>query len=90
MLQDKSQMDKGNADIEQLEKITHELRMSIIDMIYTAGSGHCGGSLSICEILSVLYHAELNVDADNPNHPDRDRVVLSKGHAAPALYAILQ
>ncbi len=75
--------------MEQLAKIAHELRLTLIDMVYKAGSGHCGGSLSICEILSVLYYTELNIDAANPKDPNRDRFVLSKGHAAPALYAIL-
>jgi len=77
------------SDMEQLAKIAHELRLTLIDMVYKAGSGHCGGSLSICEILSVLYYTELNIDAANPKDPNRDRFVLSKGHAAPALYAVL-
>ena len=58
-------------------------------MVYIAGSGHCGGSLSIAEILITLYRCVLRVNPARPQWPDRDRFVLSKGHAAPALYAIL-
>ncbi len=76
-------------DIQQLKRIANQLRIIIIDMIYKAGSGHPGGSLSICEIISVLYYAELKVDPKNPYDPDRDRFILSKGHGAPALYAVL-
>ncbi|HEO70123.1 MAG TPA: transketolase [Candidatus Hydrogenedentes bacterium] len=82
-------MDSNNPDVKELEAIARELRVNIVDMIYTAGSGHAGGSLSICEILSVLYYAELNVDPANPRDPERDRCILSKGHGAPALYAVL-
>lgn len=66
-----------------------ELRLKIIDSIYRAHSGHPGGSLSIAEILTYLYHFRMNVDALNPSMPERDRFVLSKGHCAPALYATL-
>jgi len=76
-------------DIRGLEQKAHELRITIVEMIHEAGSGHVGGSLSICEILSVLYFSELNVDPRNPRDPQRDRFILSKGHAAPALYAVL-
>ena len=76
-------------DVKELEAIAQELRVTIVDMIHKAGSGHAGGSLSMCEILSVLYYAELKVDPKNPRDPRRDRFILSKGHAAPALYAIL-
>jgi transketolase len=76
-------------DVKELESIAHELRVTIVDMIHKAGSGHVGGSLSMCEILSVLYYAELNVDPKNPRDPRRDRFILSKGHGAPALYAVL-
>ncbi|UCE07933.1 MAG: transketolase [bacterium] len=78
-----------NPDIEQLRKIAQELRITIIDMIYKAGSGHPGGSLSICELLAVLYYSELNIYPSDPKHPDRDRFILSKGHGAPTLYAVL-
>ena len=79
----------ARSEIRRLEKIAHELRLTIIEMIYKAGSGHPGGSLSICEILSVLYYFELSVYPSDPNNPSRDRFILSKGHAAPALYAVL-
>ena len=58
-------------------------------MCHQAGSGHLGGSLSLCEILTVLYYRVLNIDPDIPKDPDRDRMILSKGHGAPALYAVL-
>ncbi len=76
-------------NVKELEDIAHELRVTIVEMIHEAGSGHAGGSLSMCEILSVLYYAELHVDPKNPRDPKRDRLILSKGHGAPALYAIL-
>ena len=66
-----------------------KVRMGVIEGTYNAKAGHPGGSLSIADILSYLYNAELRVDPTNPEKPDRDRLVLSKGHAAPALYAAL-
>ncbi len=74
---------------DYLMNIANKIRIHIIKMIATAGSGHPGGSLSIAEILSYLYFKEMSVFPDNPHNPDRDRFVLSKGHAAPALYAAL-
>lgn len=65
------------------------LRQRILDMIHAAGSGHCGGSLSAVEILWTLYRHVLRVRPEDPNWEDRDRFILSKGHAAPALYAVL-
>jgi transketolase len=65
------------------------MRKEIIKMITKANSGHPGGSLSITDVMALLYCVEMNVSADNPQNPDRDRLVLSKGHAAPALYAAL-
>ena len=65
------------------------LRRTIIDMIHTAGSGHSGGSLSCVEILWTLYNGVLRYRPDDPAWGDRDRFILSKGHAAPALYAVL-
>ena len=73
----------------QLDIIANKLRNDIIDMVYNAGSGHSGGSLSCADILTILYMSVLNVDPDNPEDKNRDRFVLSKGHAAPALYAVL-
>ena len=75
--------------IEDLQKKAKILRKYIIEMIYRAKSGHPGGSLSIADILAVLYWKEMNVDSKNPKMENRDRLVLSKGHAAPALYAAL-
>ncbi len=70
------------------EKAT-EIRKQILKMLNKAGSGHTGGSLSLGEIMSVLYFHYLSVDPKNPGDEKRDRLVLSKGHAAPAIYAAL-
>lgn len=83
---------KGMEDREvrvELEKIAKEIRWDIVRMIGLAGSGHPGGSLSCVELLACLYFYKMKHDPENPNWPDRDRFVLSKGHAAPALYAVL-
>ena len=80
---------KKEYTVEELSAIATRIRMDVIQSIYTAGSGHPGGSLSIADILSVLYFREMDIDPDNPAAEDRDRFVLSKGHAAPALYAAL-
>ena len=75
--------------MEELEKKAKEIRKGIIEEVYQAQSGHPGGSLSITDILTVLYFKEMNIDPKNPNWEDRDRFVLSKGHCSPALYATL-
>ncbi len=75
--------------IRNLEKTARNVRSSIIRIIAKAGSGHPGGSLSVADILTALYFTRLNHRPKEPLWPDRDRVVLSKGHAAPALYSIL-
>ncbi len=72
-----------------LKNIANSIRRKIIEMVYSAKSGHPGGSLSIADILAVLYFKEMNVDPLDPKNPDRDRLVLSKGHASPGLYAAL-
>lgn len=72
-----------------LEQTACRIRMGIIEGVHSAKSGHPGGSLSCTDILTYLYFKEMNIDPDNPHKPDRDRFVLSKGHAAPALYATL-
>ena len=72
-----------------LKNIATSIRRKIIEMVYSAKSGHPGGSLSIADILAVLYFKELNIDPLDPSNPDRDRLVLSKGHASPGLYAAL-
>jgi transketolase len=77
------------ADFKLLEKIANELRVSVIRQLYYAGSGHPGGSLSAADIVATLYFSEMNVDPRRPGMKDRDRFVLSKGHAAPLLYAAL-
>ena len=75
--------------ISELEDIARKLRRHIITMIFTAGSGHPGGSLSAADIVTALYFDIMKHDPANPHWPDRDRFVLSKGHAAPVLYAAL-
>jgi transketolase len=72
-----------------LQQLAGELRKQVVDMIYHAGSGHCGGSLSAVEILTVLYFDKMNVNPKLPQWEDRDRFIASKGHCAPALYAAL-
>ena len=76
-------------DNKELENKAKEIRKGIVEEIYNAKSGHPGGALSIAEILSVLYFDEMNIDEKNPNWEDRDRLILSKGHASSALYAAL-
>ncbi len=73
----------------RLEEIAKRIRISVIEETYAAGSGHPGGSLSIADLLSYLYFAEMRIDPADPCKADRDRFVLSKGHTAPALYAAL-
>ena len=77
------------AEKKQLEITACKIRMGIIEGVHSAKSGHPGGSLSIAEILTYLYFKAMNIDPENPKKADRDRFVLSKGHAAPALYSAL-
>ena len=72
-----------------LKEIARKIRINILKEVYYAKSGHPGGSLSIADILAVLYFKEMNIDPKNPKDENRDRLVLSKGHCAPALYATL-
>ena len=74
---------------KQLEITACKVRMGIIEGVHSAKSGHPGGSLSCADILTYLYFKQMNIDPKNPKMPDRDRFVLSKGHAAPALYSVL-
>ncbi|MDD6098359.1 MAG: transketolase [Oscillospiraceae bacterium] len=74
---------------KNLQKTACKVRMGVIEGTFNAKSGHPGGSLSIADILTYLYFAKMNVDPENPEMKDRDRLVLSKGHTAPALYAVL-
>ena len=75
--------------ITELKRIATNIRMSVIEAVAAAGSGHPGGSLSIADIMAYLYFQEMNVDPANPKDPDRDRFVMSKGHCSPGLYATL-
>ena len=76
-------------DHKGLKEIARNIRKDIVSMIHTSKSGHPGGSLSAVEILTALYFDEMNIDPNNCKMEDRDRFVLSKGHAAPVLYATL-
>lgn len=73
----------------ELKKVAQQARINIVDMLAAAGSGHPGGSLSMTDILTVLYFEKMNIRPEEPKWADRDRFVLSKGHAAPGLYAVL-
>ncbi len=75
--------------IEDLEKTAVEVRTNIINMIHEAQAGHPGGSLSAADYMTALYFRVMNVDPKNPDWPDRDRFILSKGHACPVWYAVL-
>ena len=72
-----------------LEEIANKIRINTVKEVYYAKSGHPGGSLSIADILAVLYFKEMKIDPKNPKDENRDRFVLSKGHCSPALYATL-
>lgn len=74
---------------EALREMCRRFRIEALKAIYGAQSGHPGGSLSVCEILTLLYQQRMNVSAEDPNAPDRDRLILSKGHACPMLYVNL-
>ena len=74
---------------KQLEITACKVRLGILEGVFNAKSGHPGGSLSIADLLTYLYFAKMNVYPDKPEEPERDRLVLSKGHTAPALYGVL-
>lgn len=76
-------------DVNELQKYANKIRQVVIKAVYSAKSGHPGGSLSIAEILAVLYFNQMNIDERNPKAKERDRLVLSKGHTSPALYSAL-
>lgn len=76
-------------DVDKLAKIANEIRIGIVKEVYYGKSGHPGGSLSCADILTVLYFNQMNINPEQPNSPSRDRFVLSKGHASPALYSTL-
>ena len=75
--------------LTELKKTAADVRLGIIEAVHSAKSGHPGGSLSIADALTYLYFAEMNIDPKNPKWEKRDRLVLSKGHTAPALYSVL-
>lgn len=79
-----------NAELKQkLEQMCHQFRIDVLTTLHAKQTGHPGGSLSVCEILTTLYFTQMNVDPKDPHKADRDRLVLCKGHAAPMLYRVL-
>ena len=79
-----------NAELKQkLEQMCHQFRIDVLTTLHAKQTGHPGGSLSVCEILTTLYFTQMNVDPKDPQKADRDRLVLCKGHAAPMLYRVL-
>ncbi len=78
-----------NEKLNSLVKTAAQIRLDILEEVHAAASGHPGGSLSIADIITYLYFVEMNVDPADPKWADRDRLVLSKGHTAPVLYAAL-
>lgn len=80
-------MDKKR--ITELSIIANKVRKNALTAVYSASSGHPGGSLSVADLLTLLYFEVMNIDPKDPQNPDRDRFVLSKGHCAPALYGTL-
>ena len=78
-----------SAKLTELSEIARTVRQDVIRMTYLAGGGHPGGSLSVTDLLVALVFQEMRLDPAQPNWPDRDRLVLSKGHAAPAYYAVM-
>jgi len=88
-LESTPQGNRFNLPTAELKEIAKKLRRHVITMIATAGSGHPGGSLSAADIITALYFKILCHNPENPQWPDRDRFILSKGHAAPILYAAL-
>lgn len=78
-----------NQDVRRLEKKALDIRHDVLNMIYKAKAGHPGGSLSAVEVITTLFFHVMNIDPGNPDWPERDRFVLSKGHACPTLYAAL-
>ncbi|MBO5415482.1 MAG: transketolase [Clostridia bacterium] len=77
------------AKLNSLKKTAAQIRLDILEEVHSASSGHPGGSLSVADIITYLYFEEMNIDPKNPKMENRDRLVLSKGHTAPALYAAL-
>ena len=76
-------------EIERIKKFALQIRIGAVEQFKARGFGHIGGSLSIADVLAVLYGSVMNVDPANPSKPDRDKLICSKGHAGPAVYATL-
>ena len=76
-------------EIKELEKISYELRLLVIDMLAESKSGHTAGSLGMADIFAALYFKYLNINPQNPYELNRDRLILSNGHICPILYASL-
>jgi len=79
----------GEAEVREISRIAQQLRLDALEMVYGAQSGHLGGPLSAAEIVASLLFRHLRIDPEQPRRPDRDRFILSKGHASPLLYAAL-
>jgi len=83
-------VEDGGQSVASLENTAKQCRRSIVDMIHKAGAGHPGGSLSAIDLIVGLYGTQMKIDSSNPSSPNRDRFIMSKGHASPAVYAILK
>ena len=79
----------NQAEADRLNHLCRQFRKDLIEVLHERQTGHPGGSLSVCEILTVLLFEEMRIDPDHPDRIDRDRLILSKGHAAPMLYRVL-
>lgn len=85
-----NEMNQMNVEtLSRLRNIANDIRINAVKAVYSANSGHPGGSLSIADMLAYLYFEEMNIDPADPKGADRDRFVLSKGHCAPAYYSAL-
>ena len=80
---------EAQSEVQRLQQLAHKLRIDIIETIAKAGSGHPGGSLSAIDVITCLYFSRMKLDPKRPDWPERDRFVLSKGHAVPAQYAAM-
>ena len=78
-----------SSEKKALQAFAVRIRMALVEAIHAIGSGHVGGAMSIADVLAVLYGREMNVRPEDPQWPDRDYLVVSKGHAGPAVYATL-
>ena len=76
------------ATVHELEKACYDVRHELLTLIYNIGMGHLGGELSMVEVAVAMYYRYLNFDVNDPNKPDRDRFILSKGHCSETLYTI--